>query len=629
MRRGDAALLGLSATLLIGVAIPVIAQGGPQSLLPPGFGDPEPTAPAPPTGQGQQGQGQQGQGQPGASSASGSASASGTSLLPPSGLTLPSSTELANAAGAEEEVNDPEVYDLPPTARRSLAQVGPLTAATGGVSPDAYGHVRGPFLAGLMRATRAPFVSRWASITLRRVLLSGTATPADIDGADLVAERASLLVRMGEADAARLLVQSVDAANYTPRLYAAAMDSYLATADPAGFCPLASDAAVRTDDPRWQMAQAICASFSGDQGTATSLLSQAQRRGKLRGIDYRLAEKTVGSGPNSRRSVKIEWDGVDRLDNWRFGLATATNVEIPTTLYAGSSASARDAFRAWEARAPALSLTRRLAGVAAASRLGVFSGSTLAGFYARLGDPTDDQQPPANLYDSFRQSYAGGTVGERIKGMRTFWSIAPADGVSAGPGGVSFAALPVLSRAAAALPPSAEVGADTPWLLAAMFASGYDRNAARWVRAVDAMDGDGKDRAWALLAVGLPDTAAGISRARIDAFTESDVSEEKVASRMLVAALIGLGRLQGDTAQSLATDLGMNVSARSRWAKAIALAAKQRQKGTVALLAAVGMQARDWTRLPPEHLVAILNAMRAVGLEPEARMIAAEAITRL
>lgn len=618
MRRGDAALLGLSGALLLAVAIPVVAQNGPTSLLPPGFGEPDsaspPAASQPSTPSGQSG-------------STGTGVVPAPNLLPPTGLALPSAIDLANVS--EADVKAPEVYDLPPSARRSLDQVGPLTVATGGVSPGAYGDARGQFLIVLMRASQAPFVSRWASITLRRVLLSGTTTPSGVDGADLVAERASLLLRMGEADAARLLVQSVDAANFTPRLYTVAMDSYLATADPAGFCPLATDAATRTDDPRWQMAQAICASFSGDQGTATSLLNQAQRRGKLRGIDYRLAEKAVGSGPNSRRSVKIEWGGVGQLDSWRFGLATATNVEIPATLYPGVNSRTGDAMRAWEARAPALSLTRRLAGVAAASRLGVFSGDTVAGFYARLGDPTDDQQPPANLYEAFRQSYAGETVGERITGMRSFWSITPADGAMVGPGGISFAALPALSRAAASLPPSAEAGADTPWLLAAMFAGGYDRNAARWVRAVEAMEGDGRDRAWALLAVGLPDVTAGISRDRIDAFVEADTSEEKIASRMLVASLMGLGRLTGDQASSLVADLEMNFAPRSRWARTIGLAATHRQKATVALLAAVGMQTRQWAQLPPEHLFAILSAMRQVGLEAEARMIAAEAITRL
>ena len=68
---------------------------------------------------------------------------------------------------------------------------------------------------------------------------------------------------------------------------------------------------------------------------------------------------------------------------------------------------------------------------------------------------------------------------------------------------------------------------------------------------------------------------------------------------------------------------------RSRWAQMIALAADRRQAGTVALLAGVGMQTGGWAGVPPHHLYHALKALRRVGLDYEARMIAAEAMTRL
>ncbi|MND02362.1 hypothetical protein D3C83_217170 [compost metagenome] len=45
------------------------------------------------------------------------------------------------------------------------------------------------------------------------------------------------LVRMGEGDAARSLVQDVDTGNFTPSLVNAAFDAYVATADFTGICP--------------------------------------------------------------------------------------------------------------------------------------------------------------------------------------------------------------------------------------------------------------------------------------------------------------------------------------------------------------------------------------------------------
>ena len=46
--------------------------------------------------------------------------------------------------------------------------------------------------------------------------------------------------------------------------------------------------------------------------------------------------------------------------------------------------------------------------------------------------------------------------------------------------------------------------------------------------------------------------------------------------------------------------------------------------GTVAILAAVGMQAPSWSKMVPEHLYHIVAALHRVGLDPEARMIAAD-----
>ncbi|MEM8726956.1 MAG: hypothetical protein AAGE86_15695, partial [Pseudomonadota bacterium] len=48
----------------------------------------------------------------------------------------------------------------------------------------------------------------------------------------------------------------------------------------------------------------------------------------------------------------------------------------------------------------------------------------------------------------------------------------------------------------------------------------------------------------------------------------------------------------------------------------------------VALLAGLGMQGASWEQMTPLHLYHITSALRRVGLEAEARMIAAEAVAR-
>ena len=529
------------------------------------------------------------------------------------------------ASNAAESDEIAEKYDLPPSARRSLDLIGPLTPRLGGLDRGAFGAGHGKDLAAIMQATRAPFLSRWASILLRRALISQTETPSDIGGADWAAERAWLLLRMGEADNARLLLQGVDPDQYTKRLYAVAMQAQLAAADPAGLCPLLPRARNFTDEPSWFMAQAICASFSADQGTASALLNQAQRRGIARGIDYRLAEKAVGAGPNSRRSVKIEWDGVTNLTSWRFGLATATNVPIPDTLYS----TVGPQVRAWEAQAPLLTRTQRLPGVAVATRLGVFSGATSRDFYAALADEDDADGAATARGDLLRTAYSAGSAPERIDAMRQWWAGKSADSWQAGPDGVYYGNLPAIARAAAVLPATEAAGEDTPWLIAAMLSGGYDNQAARWSAAVNRLDGAARERSWALLATGLPSPQIDLSGGRIANFISQDESEGKQLSHSLIAALAGLGRLPANNRADLLRDNGLETAPRTRWQRALMAAAQRREAGTVALLAAVGMQGSNWRALPPQHLYFIVAALDQVGLNPYARMVAAEAMARI
>lgn len=590
----------MAGAAALALALPVVAQDAPESLLPPGFGDPAPAAAPSPA--------------PGAPAPTGSAP---PPLVPTDDLALtPAGPDAANAA--EDEMSEEELaaekakYDLPDTARRSLDRVGPLTPQVHGLGPDAFGRQQGQYLAALMRETHAPLVSRWASILLRRALLSAVDTPRDIDGADWTAERAWMLLRMGEADGARLMVQSVDSDRYTPRLYAIAMQTYLATADPAGLCPLAAGARQTSKEPAWAMSEPICAALSGDQGSASGALNHVQRRGVVRGIDYRLAEKVVGTGFNARRSVKIEWDGVDRLTAWRFGLATALNVEIPEPLFATVGAHVR----AWEARAPALSAVRRLPGAEVAAQLGVFSSAALVGVYGQISTDGDAPAALADRVDALRAAHAAGTVGARIDAMRILWG---------GDERPSYAGLIATSRAAAALPVAQADAQDATRLIAAMLSAGYDRNAAHWGRALGQLQGDVRD-AWALLALGAPTSVVDIGQGRVSDYIGA-VGPQK--GRMLLAGLAGLSRLSAQDAAQLAADNGLTLVPNSRWSRAIGAAAQRGERGTVALLAAVGLQAADWRQLPPAHLYHVVAALHRVGLNPEARMIAAEAIARL
>ena len=95
----------------------------------------------------------------------------------------------------------------------------------------------------------------------------------------------------------------------------------------------------------------------------------------------------------------------------------------------------------------------------------------------------------------------------------------------------------------------------------------------------------------------------------------------------MLAGLSGLGRVDADAQTEFAGDLKIKIAQQTPWSRAITAAAERGEQGTVALMAIAGMQAPSWSLVPANHLYYIVRSLRQVGLDAEARMIAAEAVT--
>ncbi|MDB5693763.1 MAG: hypothetical protein JWO81_2826 [Alphaproteobacteria bacterium] len=619
MKRWRTSLLLLAGGAALAIALPAFGQRdkAPQSILPPGFGDssnvprkapaerPAPPPPAAPTGP----------------STTQAAPASGAPAAPSAGATAPQAATGAPTTVTSDEpaVENPDATDLqdlsqnqrppaieiPDSARRPTDIVGPLTPENWGLGRSEFGNANGLFLAALMRRLDAPLPSRWESMLLRRALLSQIPAPSNVNQVDWVAERAWLLLRMGEADAARILVQSVDVDQFTPRMFTVAVQTALATADPAALCPLVTPGRAVSDEPVWPLADAMCAALQGDSARASQLIDQARGQSGAGGIDLLLAEKVIGAGLNTSRAVAIQWDGVDSVNSWRFGMASATGLRIPDTLMSGVGPQVW----AWEARAPMIPLDQRVEAAQIAASLGVFSSAALVEMYSALADDTDPSDLEATVGGRLRKAYVG-DYKARVDAMHGLWDEArnPVD---------RHARLILTATAAARIPPSDAYGDRIADLVASMMTAGLDQPAARWGGIVD---GQSDDRAWSILAVGSARPSVDVGAGRVRTFVKGADSEK---GKLLVAALAGLGRLPDPAAY------GVNPSPTTRWEAMIEAAARNRQVGTVALLAGIGMQTPSWRGVPPEHLYQIVSALRRVGHEYEARMIAAEAMSRL
>jgi hypothetical protein len=538
----------------------------------------------------------------------------------------PRSEAPARASTGEGDVTELTLVELPPppppveipdSARRDPWTVGRLDPQSIGFGSNPWGGANGTFLETLMRRTDTPLASRWAHIALRNALLARAHAPRSVNPVDWAAERAWLLLRMGEADAARMIVAGVDVDNFTPKMFQVAVQSALANADPSALCPL--EGGIRDNEPRIApLVDAMCASLSGEPESAAAQIDSARRRGRIGGIDLLLAQKVVGAGSDTGRAVTVEWDPVDRLNNWRFGLATATGMVPPDRLLTAASPQ----LRAWQARAPLLSPQQRLASARIATGLGVFSSQSMTDLYSMIYDATDPDDLPRTDAWQVRLAFVGKDRDARLAALRKLWDMGdgPLD---------EQAARALAARAATRIAPDAKLQEDAPKLIASMLAGGYDREAARWATAIRRMDDRYGDECWAMLALAAPDPRGiDLSFGRVSAFISRDGSQGKKRSALLLGGLAGLGRLDARSADRLNRRYGLRVGHQTRWTKLIDRAAALSQPGSVLVLMGTGFQTPDVKQLPPAHLFHAVAALNRTGQGFTGRMVAAEALAR-
>lgn len=611
MRRG---------VLLAGVALALssaMALAAPESLLPDSFANPAPTpapaprpapapaaAPAPTTAPAAPGSTPVIQPIPGVTG--GPAAEAPTVALPPN---LPSLEQLE--AMDPDEFNElfglKPKFDIPPGARRAVRQVGVIDASEGGFDSGLLDDQPAALVRAALAANRGPMVSRWGHILLRRALASRLDAPRGMDPVTFVALRASLLNRMGEASAARSLVQDVDSANYDTALATAAFDAYMMTGDVLGICPVAQLKSTLRDDGEWEMARSICTAYAGDGRQADRELDRALFRGLAPRVDVLLAQRFAGAAGEGRRAVNVEWNDVEELTPWRFALARALGVELPEGLRADGGLR----FDIGDVLIPAVPLPERLAAADRVAAQGIISSAAMVDLYSQLWAEgiTGDARDRAG---SLREAYVARDPAARLAALHELWG-----------SGDNYGRQVLTAYAAARLPVSDALADDAPRIVGSMLAAGLDRNAMRWGSVVP----EGSE-AWALLALAQPDRNASASRGAVDAFIDDDGSAEQRKSRFLVAGLAGLGRLDMGAANDLAGDLDVDLDRASPWSRKIDRAAELNNPALVALLVGIGMQGDGWDKMTARHLFHIVRALDRVGLNAEARMIAAEAVAR-
>ena len=615
MRRVVQSSLVLGGALLALCSTLVFAQ--PESLLPPSFDNPAPTptpraAPPPATGGANSSSASIPVVQPLPARRAGAGAAAGIPQAPAVKLptNLPSLAELEKMSPDEIDklFGLKPKFDVPPGAHHALTQVGVIDRDEGGFAADSLASQPAALIRAVLDGTRKPLVSRWGHILLRRALASRLDPPSDMDPVEFIALRAALLDRIGEAQVARALVQDVESASYNPALANAAFDAYLATGDLLGICPVAQLNPDLIDTPNWQMARSICRAFAGGSEDAGRELDRDLYYGVAPRIDVLLAQRFAGAAGETRRDITIEWQGINQLNPWRFSLARTLGVDVPDALRKGAGPEYDFA----DIAIPAVPLAARVAAADRAGARGVLSSAAMVDLYSQLwADPSIDDSVKSRA-DTLREAYAARDAGARLDALKSLW----------GNNNDDYGAKVLTAYAAARLPVLQPLANDAPRIVASMLSAGLDRNAVQWNRVVD----QGSE-AWGMLAIAQPNRA-NVASGGIGKFIDQDKSPVQRKARFLVAGLAGLGRIDANAAAGYARDLHFDLARQSAWSTKIDRAAQLGNPTLVALLAALGMQGEGWDKMTARHLFHIVQALDRVGLDGEARMIAAEAVAR-
>jgi hypothetical protein len=341
-------------------------------------------------------------------------------------------------------------------------------------------------------------------------------------------------------------------------------------------------------------------------------LDRAMRRGSGEKIDILLAQKFAGAAANNRRAVTIEWKDVDTLTRWRTGLALATGLEPPTELRSKAGAD----YLLIASRAPMLPLAARAAAADVAAARGVLSGTAMVDLYGEIHalEQPDTQWSP--LAEQLRNAYVAPADSDRLAAIKGLWG-------DASDPDRAYSRLVLTAYAAARMVPNQGLSDDAASLISSMLTAGLDRNAMQWASFVPS-----GSEGWGLLALASPNPPAAIGSDTLSTFHSDDDSDGGRRSRFLLAGLAGLGRVEGNALRDFAGKVGVDLSRQTRWTRAIDAAAESNNPTLVALLAGFGMQGSGWDKMTSVHLYHIVSALHRVGLDGEARMIAAEAVAR-
>jgi hypothetical protein len=548
-------------------------------------------------------------------------------------LTPPPARETPREAPAPARPAAPAGIEVEQARPLDMEAIGLIEPGQGGLPSDAWSGTARAVAERLVRDLPAPLASAPQREMTARLLASTLASPAGDGVASLTALRARKLAELGDAARAEALAERVPAREADEGLIRMRLDAGWLAGRTDAACSLARDALARLRHPDFQKSLMFCQALAGDRQRAEMGLTLLRDQGVPE--DPLFVTLLLAQGGDGR-GVRLE--NPRALTPLGFAMLRGAKVAPPADLAQSDRPALLVALTAFEGIAPEL----RVAAAERAEAFGALPSADLAKLYAelpltpaQLADPlafarTDGgPRGRAALFQAAKAAQGGA----RLDALQRLWRHGRERG---GYATLARASLDLLSE----LAPSPEHAASAPDAARALLIAGRIADAREWLRFANAARiGGGQAEAdrhaglWVLAMIAGLDWPGGDAGQAFLAWREAAARADARAAPGRVALattlLAGLGHLPPGGAfiafpETAPSPAPAALPHPAVWTALHQAAVAGRAAETIALaVQALGVEGPAGAA--PQTLLAVFDALRAVGLDESARALALEA----
>lgn len=564
-----------------------------------------------------------------------------TPLVPEAALQQAVAAQEADGEGTDEAEADAGAAGgdlLPSTVRAAgleaadIAGIGILTAEAGGLPATLW---QGTDMETALAALAAlPVQARSPTVqALTRRLLVTAAPPPEggADGWDYIGLRADKLAAIGLLDDLLALADLLPLAEAPGPLQQRAAEAYVMAGDWSAACAIARRGVDSDQSGYWLRIVAACRLMDGNRPGAELALDILADTGAPEPF-YRALMARLMDFSGSGGQAPLLWPEAEKLTPLTLGLALRTGIVPPAAVMAAADPLAQTAL----AGAPALAPLTRLPLAEQAAARGALTPQRLRALLAALDSPADaggGLPGPMARAALLQAAAAADDPAGRLNALSVYWAAARDAGLDA-------VAAAVSAPLAVAVAPAPDLVAWAPDAVRMLALAGQPQAVTDWYQMVrahaQAGDTPMADRLldiWALAVVVDDAQAVPFSDRILDLWyqTRSGRADTGRGDRALLffSVLEGLGYVVPPMVWEQLGALGVDILAPSpagaEW-NALVTAASGGMIGETIAHALALLGPDGVLGAPPEALRSVLESLRAVGLDREARMLAAEAL---